>query len=177
MKDFGAVAVFEDTNAPGDTKDFENTEAFGDILHDVSALEELREKVVSMAISTKDFTENMCITFKDKVFTITECYHISPVKGPSMVRTKLRNIQTGEVIDNAFNAAADVNEVEVDKKPMKFEGEEADHLIFASLDGEEKLKLSEEFIRNATEWMKVGDEIALIYIDGKLEGIEPLLNG
>lgn len=128
-----------------------------------------------MAISTKDFTENMCITFNGKVCTITECFHISPVKGPSMVRTKLRDIKTGEVVDNAFNAAADVNHVDAEKKAARFLGADSGTFAFETIEGSEQIKLADELLESALQWMSDGDEVALVYIDGAFEGIEPLL--
>ena len=129
-----------------------------------------------MAISTRDFTENICITFNNRVYTITECFHLSPVKGPAMVRTKLRDIKTGRVTNNAFNAAANVEYVEADKKAAIYKQSNMYGYVFEAIDGGERLQLSNDLIENATQWMHEGDEIALVYIEGVLEGLEPLIN-
>lgn len=128
-----------------------------------------------MAICTRDFTENICITFNDKVYTITECFHLSPIKGPTMVRTILRDIKTGETIHNAFNAAAEVKYIDADKKATVYRGDNSQGNLFETTDHSEQLILSDALIDDAKSWMNTGDEVALIYIEGKLEGIEPLI--
>ncbi|MDR2715927.1 MAG: hypothetical protein LBB46_04180, partial [Coriobacteriaceae bacterium] len=95
-----------------------------------------------MAVSMREFTEDMCITFNERVYTIVECIHLSPIKGPALVRTKLRDIETGEVISNNFNAAAEVAFVETEKKAARFVGEDAGAYLFEALDESGPLKLA-----------------------------------
>ena len=57
-----------------------------------------------MAISTADFKNGMCIEYNGKLCTIVEFQHVKPGKGGAFVRTKLKDIKTGRVIDNTFNA-------------------------------------------------------------------------
>ncbi|MFR3091129.1 MAG: hypothetical protein ACLTMP_04825 [Eggerthella lenta] len=62
-----------------------------------------------MAISTADFKNGMCIEFNGKLCTIVEFQHVKPGKGSAFVRTKLRDIKTGRIIDNTFNAGVRLN--------------------------------------------------------------------
>ena len=73
-----------------------------------------------MAISTADFKNGMCIEFNGKLCTIVEFQHVKPGKGSAFVRTKLRDVHSGRVIDNTFNAGAKVEPVRLESKTMQY---------------------------------------------------------
>ncbi len=73
-----------------------------------------------MAISTADFKNGMCIEFNGKLCTIVEFQHVKPGKGSAFVRTKLRDIKTGRVIDNTFNAGVKVESVRLETRKLQY---------------------------------------------------------
>ncbi len=70
--------------------------------------------------STADFRNGLVLNYNNELHVITEFQHVKPGKGPAFVRTKLRNIKTGRVIDNTFNAGVKVETARVENRPHQF---------------------------------------------------------
>ena len=70
--------------------------------------------------STADFKNGLCIEYNHDLYMITEFQHVKPGKGPAFVRTKLKNIRTGKVLDNTFSAGHKVVTARVEKRAHQF---------------------------------------------------------
>ena len=70
--------------------------------------------------STADFKNGMCLDLEGQYFNIVEFLHVKPGKGPAFVRTKLKNVMTGRVIDKTFNSGVKVDEVRIERRPYQF---------------------------------------------------------
>ena len=70
--------------------------------------------------STADFKNGLCLEFNNDIFTITDFQHVKPGKGPAFVRTKLKSLTTGKVLDKTFNAGEKVTTARVEKRPHQF---------------------------------------------------------
>jgi translation elongation factor P len=70
--------------------------------------------------STSDFRNGMCLDIDGTYFFITEFLHVKPGKGPAFVRTKLKNVTTGRVIDKTWNSGVKVEEVRIERRPYQF---------------------------------------------------------
>ena len=70
--------------------------------------------------STADFRNGLVIEFNNDLYTIVQFQHVKPGKGPAFVRTKLRNIKTGRVIDNTFSSGTKVNIARVERRPYQY---------------------------------------------------------
>ncbi len=70
--------------------------------------------------TTADFKNGMCLEFNGKLYTIVQFQHVKPGKGGAFVRTKLKNLETGKVIENTFNAGVKINQVRIERRPYQF---------------------------------------------------------
>ena len=70
--------------------------------------------------STADFKNGMCIEFNGDLYTIVEFLHVKPGKGPAFVRTKLKNLKSGKVIENTFNSGVKITTARVERRPHQF---------------------------------------------------------
>lgn len=70
--------------------------------------------------STADFKNGLCLEFNNDIFTITDFQHVKPGKGPAFVRTKLKSLTTGKVLDKTFNAGEKVTTARVEKRPHQY---------------------------------------------------------
>ncbi|CAD5278463.1 MULTISPECIES: elongation factor P [unclassified Imperialibacter] len=70
--------------------------------------------------TTADFKNGLCIEYNGELHVITEFQHVKPGKGPAFVRTKLKNIKTGRVIDNTFNSGVKITTARVENRPHQF---------------------------------------------------------
>ena len=70
--------------------------------------------------TTADFRNGMCIDMDGQYYFITEFLHVKPGKGPAFVRTKLKNVTTGRVLDKTWNSGVKVDEVRIERRPYQF---------------------------------------------------------
>jgi elongation factor P len=70
--------------------------------------------------STADFRNGLVIEFNNDLFTIVQFQHVKPGKGPAFVRTKLKSIKTGRVLDNTFSSGTKVNIARVERRPYQY---------------------------------------------------------
>ena len=99
-----------------------------------------------MAISTADFKNGMCIEFNGKLCTIVEFQHVKPGKGSAFVRTKLRDIKTGRIIDNTFNAGVKVESVRLETKKLQYLYNDGSLYHFMNTENYEQIAVNESDI-------------------------------
>src|SRR5512136_1602422 len=111
-----------------------------------------------MAITTNNFKNGMCILYDGKMWIIVEFQHVKPGKGGAFVRTKLKELKTGKVVDVTFNAGTKVEDVRTETKRMQFLYSDGEDFHFMDNDTYEQVALSRDFIGDAAKWLKEGDE-------------------
>lgn len=126
-----------------------------------------------MAISTADFRNGMCIEYNNKLCTIVEFQHVKPGKGGAFVRTKLRDIKTGRVVDYTFNAGTKFDSVRLETKKMQFLYSDGTDFNFMDMSSFEQLSIPAETVGSAASWLKENDEATLMYAGDELISIEP----
>ncbi len=110
--------------------------------------------------STSDFRNGLCFMFKGEIHTIVSFLHVKPGKGPAFVRTKLRNIKTGRVIDNTFNSGVKVEDVRVERRQYQYLYKDDQGLNVMNTQSFEQISLPESMIDNA-DLMKEGQIIEI----------------
>ena len=70
--------------------------------------------------STADFKNGLCLEMNNDIFSIVEFQHVKPGKGPAFVRTKLKSLSNGKVLDNTFSAGHKIDEVRVENHKFQF---------------------------------------------------------
>ena len=126
-----------------------------------------------MAISTADFRNGMCIEYNNKLCTIVELQHVKPGKGGAFVRTKLRDIKTGRVVDYTFNAGTKFDSVRLETKKMQFLYSDGTDFNFMDMSSFEQLSIPAETVGSAANWLKENDEATLMYAGDELISIAP----
>lgn len=126
-----------------------------------------------MAISTADFRNGMCIEHNNKLCVIVEFQHVKPGKGGAFVRTKLRDIKTGRVVDYTFNAGTKFDSVRLETKKMQFLYSDGTDFNFMDSNTYEQLAIPADVVGSAANWLKENDEATLMYAGDELISIEP----
>lgn len=126
-----------------------------------------------MAISTADFKNGMCIEYNNKLCVIVEFQHVKPGKGGAFVRTKLRDIKTGRVVDYTFNAGTKFDSVRLETKKMQFLYSDGTDFNFMDMSTYDQLSIPAETVGSAANWLKENDEATLMYAGDELISIEP----
>lgn len=112
--------------------------------------------------STADFRNGLCIELKGKLYTILSFQHVKPGKGGAFVRTKLKNLTTGKVIENTFNAGVKITTARVERRPSQFLYKDDVHYYFMDSNTFETATLPTNII-SAPALLKEGQEVTIIY--------------
>ena len=126
-----------------------------------------------MAITTADFKNGMCISYNNKACVIVEFQHVKPGKGGAFVRTKLRDIRTGRVVEYTFNAGTKFDSIRLETRKLQYLYNDGDTYNFMDMDSFEQIEVNAEQIGDAAKWLKENDEASLLYADGELVSVEP----
>lgn len=126
-----------------------------------------------MAVSTNQFKNGMCIQYNDKMWIISDFQHVKPGKGGAFVRTKLKDLKTGRVLDVTFRAGEKVDDVRVETKRLQYLYSDGDAFHFMDTETYEQTEVSADFVGDAAKWLKENDEVAVVFAGGELIGVEP----
>ena len=111
--------------------------------------------------STSDFRNGMCLDLEGQYYFIVEFLHVKPGKGPAFVRTKLKNVQTGRILDKTFNAGVKVDEVRIERRDYQFLYIDDMGYTFMNTDDFEQVVIPKESI-NGVDFLKEGDTIEVV---------------
>ena len=112
--------------------------------------------------STSDFKNGMTIAFNNDLYTITEFLHVKPGKGPAFVRTKLKSINTGKVLDNTFPSGSKVDEVRIERRPYQYLYKDDQGYHFMHTETFEQTFIEEKVI-NGFEYLKEGQTVEIVF--------------
>ncbi len=112
--------------------------------------------------TTADFRNGLCIEFNGELYTIVEFQHVKPGKGAAFVRTKLRNIKTGKILPNTFNAGVKINIQRIERRPMQFLYQDGEDFHFMNSETFEQIFIHKDLI-NAPQFLKEGDIAEVMY--------------
>ncbi|WP_395044355.1 elongation factor P [Flavobacterium sp.] len=117
--------------------------------------------------STSDIRNGLCIKFNHDIYKIIEFLHVKPGKGPAFVRTKLRSLTNGKVLDNTFSAGHKIDEVRVETHSYQYLYAEGDLFHFMNVDSYEQITL-EKKILDAPDLLKEGT-IVMVQVNTETE--------
>ncbi len=112
--------------------------------------------------STSDIKNGLCIKYNHDIYKIVEFLHVKPGKGPAFVRTKLKSLTTGKVVDNTFPAGHKIDVVRVERR--KFQYLYKDDMGYNFMDNEtyDQVNIDEKMIENA-DLLKEGSQIEILF--------------
>lgn len=112
--------------------------------------------------TTADIKNGLCINFNGKLMTVVEFQHVKPGKGPAFVRTKLRNIETGKVIDNTFSAGHKIETVRIETREYQYLYPEGNGFHFMNNETFEQVLIDGKMIENP-QFLKEGDTCIIVF--------------
>ena len=115
---------------------------------------------------TADFTNGLYLKFNDKPCMIVWFQHVKPGKGPAFVKTKLRNLENGRILENTFTAGAKIETIEVERRPYQFLYAEEDGYNFMHEETYEQILLPKDVVENA-DLMKEGQHVEMMFVVGE----------
>lgn len=112
--------------------------------------------------TTSDIKNGLCLRYNNGIYTITEFQHVKPGKGPAFVRTKLKNVESGKVIDNTFTAGHKIEVVRVERRKYQFLFKDESGYHFMNDETYEQTFIKEAII-NAPQFLKEGDYAEIVF--------------
>ncbi len=106
--------------------------------------------------TTADIRNGMCIDLEGQYFFIVEFLHVKPGKGAAFVRTKLRNVTTGRILDKTFNAGVRIDEVRIERRPFQYLYQDDMGYNFMNTETFEQVPIPAEQIEGV-QFLKEGD--------------------
>ncbi len=112
--------------------------------------------------STSDIRKGLCIRYNNDIYKIVEFLHVKPGKGPAFVRTKLKSISTGKVIDNTFSAGHKIDDVRIETRNYQFLYNDDTTYHFMNTDDYNQITLQEDTL-DAPKLLKEGEIVKVMF--------------
>jgi elongation factor P len=123
-----------------------------------------------VAITTNDLKNGMTLDLPEGLFQIVEFQHVKPGKGGAFVRTTLKNVRTGAVLDKTFRAAEKVEQAVVEKREMQFLYRDGDDFVFMDNTSYDQLHVPPAAIGDAAKYIVDGSTVVLQMYNGEIIG-------
>lgn len=112
--------------------------------------------------TTSDIKNGMCIEYNGKTYSVVEFQHVKPGKGPAFVRTKLKNVETGRVVDNTFTSGEKIEPVRVERRPYQYLYEDDLGCNFMHMETFEQIGIPRDMITN-NDLMQEGQVVEVMF--------------
>ena len=125
-----------------------------------------------MAVTTNDLRNGMTLDLADGLFSVVEFQHVKPGKGGAFVRTKLKNVRTGAVLERTFRADERVEQAIVDKREMQLLYRDGTDYVFMDVTSYDQMHVSPATLGDAAQYIKEGDNAVLQMYGGEIVGVD-----
>ena len=124
------------------------------------------------AITTNDLKTGITLELDNGLFQVVEFQHVKPGKGGAFVRTKLRNVKTGNVFDRTFNAGVRVEQAIINREEMQFLYRDGDDYVFMNNQTYEQMHVAPVALGDAADYMIEGMTAQVAFFNGEIIGDE-----
>ena len=125
-----------------------------------------------MAVSTNDLKNGMSLDLPEGLFSVVEFQHVKPGKGGAFVRTKLKNVRSGAVIERTYRADEKLEQAIIEKRDMQFLYRDGADFVFMDTTSYEQMTASPDSLADAPSYLKEGDAANLQMYNGEIVGVD-----
>jgi elongation factor P len=122
--------------------------------------------------STSDFRPGLVIKYNNELWTVVEFQHVNPGNWRAFVRTRLKNLKSGKVIENRFRAGEAIEIIKIERKEFQFLYRDGSGYVFMDKDNYEQLTVSEEVLGEGAHFLKDGESVDILFNGSDITGIE-----
>ena len=126
-------------------------------------------------ISAGDFRNGITIELEGNVYQIIEFQHVKPGKGAAFVRTKLKNIKSGGVVEKTFRPTEKCPQARIDRKEMQYLYDDGDLYNFMDTESFEQIALNRDAVGDAMKFVKENEMVKMLSHNGNIFAVEPPL--
>ncbi|KUL01281.1 MAG: Elongation factor P [Synergistales bacterium 54_9] len=127
---------------------------------------------MATVVDTGNFHSGMKIRWQDGIWEIVECQHHKMGRGGAIVRTKLKNLESGSIIENSFRSGERFERVIFEEKPAQFLYQEGENYVFMDLGNYDQIYIHKDILGNAVSYLTDNLEVNLEMFEGRVMGIE-----
>jgi elongation factor P len=124
------------------------------------------------AITTNDLKNGITLELDGVLYQVVEFQHVKPGKGGAFVRSKIRNLRNGAVIDRTFNAGVRVEQAILDRKDMQFLYRDGDEYVFMDLESYDQMNVSPVALGDAADYMVENSVAIIAFYNGDIVTVE-----
>lgn len=117
--------------------------------------------------SISDFRNGMAIRHNGDIWFVTEFQHVKPGKGAAFIRTKLKQLKTGKVVDHTFRTSDNIEEVRLEEKEMQFLYSSGEDLHFMDMQTYDQISLRTEMMGGQEKFLKEGNMVSIVFLEGQ----------
>ena len=125
-----------------------------------------------MAVSTNDLKNGMSLDLPEGLFSVVEFQHVKPGKGGAFVRTKLKNVRSGAVIERTYRADEKLEQAIIDKRDMQFLYRDGTDYVFMDTTSYDQLQVPPDALGDAPNFLKEGDAANVQMYNNEIVGVE-----
>src|SRR5574344_493319 len=123
-------------------------------------------------ISVNDLKTGLTIELDNGLWAVLEFLHVKPGKGSAFVRTKLKNVETGQVVEKTFRAGEKVAKAMMDRRVMQYLYKEGSDLVMMDTETYEQLNIPETKVGDGNKYLKENMEVSILLNEGNILGID-----
>lgn len=117
-------------------------------------------------VSVTNLKNGIAVKLDNNLFYVVYFQHVKPGKGGAFVRTKLKNVRTGAVLEKTFRAGEELEEIYLESKPMEYLYQESEHLVFMDLQTYDQIHVALNLCEEAIEFLKENTEVKVMLYQG-----------
>ena len=123
-------------------------------------------------ISTNDFKTGLTLKIDNKLWSVIEFLHVKPGKGSAFVKTKLKNVETGQVVERTFRAGEKVERAMLDRAEMQYLYKEGNDFVMMNTETYEQINVPTVAIGDGVKYLKENMNVQILMHDGNIIGVD-----
>ena len=123
-------------------------------------------------ISVNDLKTGLTLDIDNGLWSVVEFLHVKPGKGAAFVRTKLKNVETGQVVEKTFRAGEKVAKAMLDRREMQYLYKEGNDLVMMDLESYEQMPVPVDRVGDGVKYLKENMNVQILLHDSKIIGID-----
>ncbi len=127
---------------------------------------------MAQVVDTSDFHSGMKIRWQDGIWEILDCQHHKMGRGGAIVKTKLRNLVAGSIVENSFRSGERFERIIFEEKPAQYLYQDGDSYIFMDMESYDQLYIPKDVLGNAVNYLTDNLEVALQMFEGRIMALE-----
>jgi elongation factor P len=124
-------------------------------------------------ISVNDFTRGVVVKLDGELYSVVEYQHVKPARGAAFVRSKLKNVRKGAIVEKTFRGGEKLEDVKLIKRPMQYLYEDGESLVFMDVESYEQESIPKTAIGDALRFIKEEDMVDIAMYEGEPVMVEP----